>query len=114
MATTKRDREQEQERHPEYDAPIPTKNLPFPGSPRVIIADALRDRIKRGVYPPRTLLPSLAELEKMTNGSARGTIRQALKVLAAEGYIRSTIGIGAQVLDPDYWPGGKKHDELPE
>jgi DNA-binding GntR family transcriptional regulator len=97
------------EHGPEWDAPIPTKNLAIPATPKTIISDAIRDRIKKGVYEPRTTLPSLERMEKMT-GAARGTIRAALKILAGEGYVRSVIGLGAFVLDEKFWG----HPELLE
>lgn len=89
-------------REDEKLAPINVRNLRIPGVPKKILADALKDRITRGVYTEGEQLPSLADLEKMT-GVARGTIRAALGILAEQGYLKSVIGIGTYVLPSEYW-----------
>lgn len=92
----------------EKTAPIQVSGLAIPDVPKRIIANELRSRIQRGVYPPRETLPSLTELEAMTKDAdgkqvARGTVRAALKILQDEGYVRSVIGQGTWVLDQEFW-----------
>jgi DNA-binding GntR family transcriptional regulator len=83
-------------------APIQVRGLPIPDVPKRIIANEIRSRIDRGVYPPGEMLPSLTTLEEMT-GVARGTIRAAISILSEEGYVRSVIGAGTFVLPAEYW-----------
>src|SRR5579862_4995675 len=83
-------------------APINVRNLRIPGVPKQILAEAIKDRIVRGVYGEGEQLPSLTDLEKMA-GVARGTIRAALGILAEQGYLKSVIGIGTYVLPNEYW-----------
>jgi DNA-binding GntR family transcriptional regulator len=94
--------EKDTTREDERLAPINVRNRRIPGVPKQILADALKDRIVRGVYPVGPDFPSLTDLEKMT-GVARGTIRAALKILAEQGYVKSVIGIGTWVLPNEYW-----------
>ena len=93
-------------REDEKTAPIKVKGLPIPDVPKRIIANELRDRIKRGVYEPGEMLPSLTKLEEMT-GVARGTIRAAISILSEEGYLRSVIGMGTTILPTEYWGKGQ-------
>lgn len=51
----------------------------------------LRKRIETGVYPERTKLPSIVELEQEFLHS-RGTIRTALALLSREQFIRAIQG----------------------
>jgi GntR family transcriptional regulator len=81
----------------------PGSVLPRPGRGGVLplherIADALRDAIVRGVYPPGSKLPTEVELS-LTYGAGRGTIRAALQALEAEGLVSSRQGSGRVVLD---------------
>jgi len=96
-------------REEERLAPINVRNLRIPGVPKQILAEAIKDRIVRGVYAEGEALPSLTELEKMAK-VARGTIRAALGILAEQGYLKSVIGIGTYVLPREYW----QHPELLE
>jgi len=105
MPASKKDTAREDEKL----APINVRNLRIPGVPKKILADALKDRITRGVYAEGEQLPSLTDLEKMT-GVARGTIRAGLGILAEQGYLKSVIGIGTYVLPREYW----NHPELLE
>lgn len=57
----------------------------------------LKSSIKDGVYPVDTLLPTESELEKLYSVS-RVTVRRAVSLLAAEGYVKATQGKGTQVL----------------
>jgi GntR family transcriptional regulator len=99
MPAAKKDTTREDER----EAPIQVKGLEIPDVPKRVIASAIRDRIERGVYPEGEMLPSLVRLEAMTGGTARGTIRAALKILADDGYLRSVIGMGTTILPRKYW-----------
>ena len=57
----------------------------------------LKASIKDGIYPVGTLLPTEPELEKQF-GVSRVTVRKAVSLLAAEGYIKATQGKGTVVL----------------
>ncbi|GAA3104199.1 MULTISPECIES: GntR family transcriptional regulator [Nonomuraea] len=61
------------------------------------IADALREEILSGVHPVGSQLPSEAELAER-HAAARGTVRQAVAVLAAEGLVGSRQGARRIVL----------------
>src|SRR5690349_25157123 len=50
------------------------------------IADALREAITRGDYPPGTTIPKEAELMAM-HGAGRETVRRAVIQLTAEGLV---------------------------
>ncbi|MEV1172709.1 GntR family transcriptional regulator [Nonomuraea sp. NPDC049784] len=62
-----------------------------------LIADELRNEIVSGVLPVGSQLPSEAELAERHRAS-RGTVRQAVAVLAAEGLIGSRQGARRIVL----------------
>ncbi|MEV4291564.1 GntR family transcriptional regulator [Nonomuraea bangladeshensis] len=62
-----------------------------------LIADDLREGILSGAYPVGSQLPSEAELARR-HGAARGTVRQAVAVLAAEGLVGSRQGARRIVL----------------
>lgn len=57
----------------------------------------LKSAIKNEVYPVGSLLPTESELEKQYAVS-RVTVRRAVSLLAAEGYVKATQGKGTQVL----------------
>ncbi|MFD1485074.1 GntR family transcriptional regulator [Lacticaseibacillus baoqingensis] len=61
------------------------------------IADEIRDRIRTGVYPPKSLLPDQNTLAKAF-GVSRMTIKKALDGLASEGLIYKQSGLGTYVL----------------
>lgn len=63
------------------------------------IADELRDRIRGGALAPGQKLPSESELVA-AYGTTRTTVRQALRVLAAEGLVESRRGVGVFVRGP--------------
>lgn len=62
------------------------------------VADEVRAAVVTGVHPPGSRLPSESELAR-TYGVARGTVRQALATLAAEGLISTRKGARRLVLD---------------
>lgn len=63
-----------------------------------LLADALRLKILNGEYPSGSKLPSETELMAAWD-AARGTVRQALAVLANEELTESRKGSGVWVLD---------------
>jgi len=63
------------------------------------IADAVRERIRSGEYPPRHLI-SEVRLEAEF-GVARVTVRKATAALREEGLISTTPGMGSFVADPE-------------
>ncbi|MFD5552037.1 GntR family transcriptional regulator [Streptomyces goshikiensis] len=56
----------------------------------------LRERIKEGDYPPGTKLPSVRTLEATYDVSS-GTIRAALRILEAEGLVKTVLKSGIVV-----------------
>jgi len=58
----------------------------------------LYTKIQKGVYPAGTKLPGEMTLMKDC-GASRETIRKALSLLAANGYIHRAHGVGSIVLD---------------
>lgn len=75
-----------------------------PWSPRSFaeqVADALREKITSGEWPPGHKLPGEVTLAQ-TYGVARGTVRAALDLLRAEGRIVTFTGRGTFVTpEPD-------------
>lgn len=63
------------------------------------LANSLIEQITEGVYPKGCLLPSEREICEKYNIS-RTTARQALNILAQEGYITSIQGKGTVVTHP--------------
>jgi GntR family transcriptional regulator len=61
------------------------------------IAEELRAGIRAGLYPPGSQLPSELELAR-SYGVARGTVRQALHTLKAQGTVASRQGARGVVL----------------
>ncbi len=53
--------------------------------------------IKNEIYPVNSLLPTESELEKKY-GVSRVTVRRAVSLLTAEGYVKATAGKGTVVL----------------
>lgn len=71
---------------------VPT---PHEGRPRYrAVAEELRRRVLSGAIPPGSLLPSEADLIAEF-GTSRGTIREALNLLRAEGMIVTEHGRGS-------------------
>ena len=64
----------------------------------VLIADQLRDCIKRGKFALGAPLPSEKDLKEFY-GFSRYTIREACKLLHKEKYIRKQQGVGMFVAD---------------
>lgn len=58
----------------------------------------IKKKIKEGVYKAGTLLPTEGELEKIYNVS-RITVRKAVGMLAADGYVNVVQGRGTEVRD---------------
>jgi GntR family transcriptional regulator len=63
------------------------------------VADALREQIRDGTYPPGAQLPTERALMDTWRVSSK-TIRAALDRLRAEGYIISRQGVGSFVREP--------------
>jgi GntR family transcriptional regulator len=61
------------------------------------LADVLRQRIVSGEIPPLSPLPSGKTLVE-TYGVARGTVEKAVRVLQAEGLVRTVPGRGIYVV----------------
>jgi len=64
-----------------------------------IIYDSLKGGIKEGIYAIGTLLPTESEMENQFRAS-RTTVRRAVGLLNAEGYVKVVQGRGSQVQDP--------------
>jgi GntR family transcriptional regulator len=62
------------------------------------IADALREQMRDGTYPPGTRLPSESELRERW-GVASKTVRAALDQLRAEGLVMGRQGVGSFVRE---------------
>lgn len=62
------------------------------------VADQIRDLIVRGTYGPGQKLPPEMEL-RSTMGVGRGTIREAFRLLQAQGYVEIKPGRGAFVAE---------------
>jgi len=62
------------------------------------LADILREGIKRCDYPPGRKLPSETTLTQ-EYGLARGTVREAARVLADEGLVEVVQGRGVYVAE---------------
>ena len=60
------------------------------------LADILREMIKSGELPPRSLLPSESYLQQ-EHGVSRGTVRMAIGVLRDEGLVVTLGGRGTFV-----------------
>ncbi|MFG3709235.1 GntR family transcriptional regulator [Micromonospora sp. NPDC047670] len=60
------------------------------------LADAIRDRIARGAYPPGSRLPSETHLGQEF-GLGRTTVRRAVAALRADGLVLVRHGWGTQV-----------------
>lgn len=58
----------------------------------------LKEKIKDKTYPPGSLLPTEIELEDYYSVS-RTTIRRAIGLLAADGYLQARQGRGTEILD---------------
>jgi DNA-binding GntR family transcriptional regulator len=68
------------------------------------LADILREMIKSGELPPRSLLPSESYLQQ-EQGVSRGTVRMAISILRDEGLVVTISGRGTFVRERD--PEGK-------
>ena len=80
---------------------IPSVHAIFPDSPVPLyaqLADLLRQRVLRGVWPPGTKLPSLEALV-LEFQVARVTVRQAIEILTREGLLLPQRGRGTFVTE---------------
>ena len=69
------------------------------------IADSIRQRVARGVWPTSTRLPTNEKLAQEF-GVSRVTVRQAVDILAREGLLQARQGLGTFVTgtpSPDRW-----------
>jgi DNA-binding GntR family transcriptional regulator len=66
-------------------------------------ADAIRDAIEAGEYPPGAMLPSMADMA-MHFGVSRMTIQAAVRLLKDEGRVVSRQGAGVYVREPPVDP----------
>lgn len=73
-------------------------NLETPRARYRQVADELRAAIKRGEFPPGSMLPSQPELARRY-GLNQTSINRAIATLRAEGLIRTEHGAGSYVLD---------------
>ena len=62
------------------------------------IAEELRERIDKGVYPVGSRLPSIAALMQEFDVKGLNTIRDAQQMLVNEGLLRSEQGVGVWVI----------------
>ena len=62
------------------------------------IAEELRERIDRGVYPVGSKLPSIAALMKEFDVKGLNTVRDAQQMLVNEGLLRPEQGVGVWVI----------------
>lgn len=71
-----------------------------PGSAALFrqLADVLRDRIRSGVYPAGSTLPSEKDLGQ-EHGLARETVRRAVGVLRSEGLVVTQAPYGSHVRE---------------
>jgi DNA-binding GntR family transcriptional regulator len=67
------------------------------------VAAILREQILSGQIPPRRPIPSVTTLQQ-TYGIARGTVRKAVALLAAEGLVVLRPGWGTFVIPEDQRP----------
>ncbi len=66
------------------------------------IADIIRGRIESGVYPVDSAVPSIERIRQET-GCAVMTIRKAVGLLAATGWVRVVPGKGTYVNPAGMW-----------
>ncbi|KRL59515.1 GntR family transcriptional regulator [Latilactobacillus fuchuensis] len=66
------------------------------------IANTLRQRIKKGVYPANTLLPNQIDLVQEF-GASRMTVKKAITILTMEGLVLARRGAGTKILDHSFW-----------
>lgn len=64
-----------------------------------VLADRLRREILGETYPPGSLLPTERELV-LTTGLSRGSVREALRILEAQGLVNTRAGQGLTVCRP--------------
>jgi len=65
-----------------------------------VVADAILEQIKEGVFQPGERLPSESELCKLYE-VGRNTVRHAVSELVNQGFVRTVQGVGSFVLDGD-------------
>ena len=62
------------------------------------IAEELRERIDKGVYPVGSKLPSIAALMQEFDVKGLNTVRDAQQMLVNEGLLRPEQGVGVWVM----------------
>jgi len=67
------------------------------------LAAILRQRITDGTYPPGSRIPTHLQLEA-ESGLSPMTVRRAVKLLAAGGWVRTRPGRGTFVVPADQRP----------
>lgn len=78
-----------------------------PKGPRLVymlIADDIATKIAAGAYTAEQRLPAEAELAA-EYGTARMTVRRAIRELRERGLVETVYGKGSYVLAPDRRPG---------
>jgi DNA-binding GntR family transcriptional regulator len=78
----------------DHDSPVPVYQQ---------LANLLRRRILDGELMPGRALPSEAYLAQ-EHGISPLTVRKAVRVLKAEGYVYTVTARGSYVTDPAEWP----------
>ncbi len=63
------------------------------------VADAIRDRIRDGTYPPGSFLPTRAELREQFECSDI-VVNSAMRILRGEGLVSTLNGRGTYVTEP--------------
>ena len=83
---------------PDSGAPPPVTAEAEPPGPRYLrIRDALAARLRDGLYPVGSLMPTESDLTAEF-GTSRFTVREALRALQEQGWIERRQGVGTRVL----------------
>jgi GntR family transcriptional regulator len=69
------------------------------------IANIVREQIRAGELEPMTPVPSESRMVQI-HGVARETARQAVRLLAEEGWVFTLQARGTYVSPRDKWPAG--------
>ena len=73
------------------------------------IKEDILDKIKNGTYPIGETIPSELELAE-SYGVSRATVRQALQILAADGYVEKRRRRGTIVTKPKVEQSARYHE----
>lgn len=63
------------------------------------VAAEIGERIRKGIYPPGSMLPPVRDLVS-TFGVSKSTVASVITLLSERGLVRAERGRGTQVLDP--------------